>query len=150
MATISLKKLDGSTVALERGTIDSALGGNVVYPGSPQYDDLRVIWNAMIDRRPAAIACPASDEDVVRAVNFAHAHNLTIAAKGGGHNIAGKALLDGGLVVDFQQMKSVQVDAERRTARVQPGATLGDVDRATQRHGLVVPMGVNSPPVSRD
>jgi FAD/FMN-containing dehydrogenase len=144
MATINLKKLDGSTAALERGTIDSALGGKVVYPGSAQYDDLRVIWNAMIDRRPAAIACPASGEDVVRAVNFAREHNLAIAAKGGGHNIAGNALLDGGLVVDFQQMKSVQVDAERRTARVQPGATLGDVDRATQRHGLVVPMGVNS------
>jgi FAD/FMN-containing dehydrogenase len=77
-------------------------------------------------------------------VNFAREHNLAIAAKGGGHNIAGKALVDGGLVVDFQAMREVQVDPDRRTARVQPGATLGDVDRATQRHGLIVPTGVNS------
>ena len=131
MATINLKKLDGSTAALESRTIDAALGGKVVYPDSAQYDSLRTIWNAMIDRRPAAIVCPASDDDVVRAVNFAREHNLAIAAKGGGHNIAGNALLEGGLVLDFGQMKSVQVDPERRTGRVQPGATLGDVDRAT-------------------
>ena len=144
MTTIDMRKLEGSTVALDRGSIDTALGGTVVYPASSRYDELRAIWNAMIDRRPAAIVCPASDEDVARAVNFAHAHNLAITAKGGGHNIAGNALVDGGLVVDFHQMKSVQVDPERRTARVQPGATLGDVDRATQRHGLLVPTGVNS------
>jgi FAD/FMN-containing dehydrogenase len=144
MATISLRKLDGSGVALERAIIDAALGGKVVHRDSAQYDDVRTIWNAMIDRRPAVIVCAASEADVVKVVNFARAHNLAITAKGGGHNIAGKALVDGGLVVDFQQMKRVDVDPKRRTARIQPGATLGDVDRATQRYGLLVPTGVNS------
>ncbi len=144
MATIGMRKLDGSTMAFERGTVEAALGRDVIYPDSARYDELRALWNGMIDRRPGAIACPATDEDVVRAVNFARDHHLAIAAKGGGHNIAGKALVDGGLVVDFLRMKDVQVDPERRTARVQPGATLGDVDRSTQRHGLVVPTGVNS------
>src|SRR5688572_7987168 len=92
MATIGMRKLDGTSVTLERAKVDAALGGQVVYADSPRYDELRALWNAMIDRRPAAIVCPASDDDVVRAVNFAREHGLAIAAKGGGHNIAGNAL----------------------------------------------------------
>src|SRR5262249_2386702 len=102
------------------------------------------LWNAMIERRPAAVARVATEGDVVKAVEFARKNGLLLAVKGGGHNIAGKALTDGGLVVDFARMKRVTVDAATRTARVQPGATLADVDRATQEHGLVVPTGVNS------
>ena len=90
------------------------------------------------------IARVATEDDVVRAVTFARANRVLLAVKGGGHNIAGKALVDGGLVVDFARMKRVTVDPAARTARVEPGATLADVDRATQQHGLLVPTGVNS------
>ena len=123
MATIGMRKLDGTSVTLDRAKIDAALGGEVVYPGTARYDELRALWNAMIDRRPAAIVCPVSEDEVVKAVDLAREHGLAIAAKGGGHNIAGKALVDGGLVVDFRQMNAVQVDPDRRRARVQPGAT---------------------------
>ena len=118
--------------------------GQVVSPGDAGYDAVRQIWNAMIDRRPGVIARCASAEDVVRSVAFARKHNLVVAIRGGGHNIAGNAVCDDGLMIDLSLMKSVQVDANARRATVAPGCTLADFDAAVQVHGLATPLGINS------
>ncbi|HEU4628934.1 MAG TPA: FAD-binding oxidoreductase [Gemmatimonadaceae bacterium] len=120
------------------------LRGRLLTPDSPGYDEARTIWNAMIDRRPGLIARCAGAADVVETVRFAAAHGIPLAVRGGGHNIAGNAICDGGLVVDLSAMRSVRVDPARRTARVEPGATLGEVDRETQAFGLATPLGINS------
>ncbi len=104
----------------------------------------RAIWNAMIDRRPALIVQCASAADVSRVVRFAAEHKLLVAVRGGGHNIAGNAVCDGGLMIDLSPMKSVRVDAKGMTARVEPGVTLGEMDRDTQAFGLATPVGINS------
>ncbi len=98
----------------------------------------------MIDRRPALIARCATADDVALAVRFAGAHELLVAVRGGGHNIAGNAVCDGGLMIDLSAMKAGRRRPDSATARVGPGATLGDVDRATQAHGLATPLGINS------
>jgi FAD/FMN-containing dehydrogenase len=144
VATVTLRKLDGSSVKLDRASIDAALSGQILYPDTDGYADACRLWNAMIERRPGVVAQVRTEADVVRAVAFAREQGVLLAAKGGGHNIAGKALVDGGVVVDFARMKRVSVDPRARTARVEPGATLADVDRETQSHGLLVPTGVNS------
>jgi FAD/FMN-containing dehydrogenase len=118
--------------------------GEVLLPGSGAYDTARQIWNAMIDKRPAVIARCATTRDVVRAVTFARDNNLVLAVRGGGHNIAGSALCDNGLVVDLSMMKAVTVDPASRRATVEGGATLGEFDAATQAHGLATPVGINS------
>lgn len=118
--------------------------GEILLPHSPGYDEARTIWNAMIDKHPAAIARCTDVADVVTAVNFARGQRVEVAIRGGGHNIAGNALCDDGLVIDLSRMKSVRVDAVARRAHVGPGATLGDIDRETQKFGLVVPSGINS------
>jgi FAD/FMN-containing dehydrogenase len=142
--TLPFRTLDGSTVHLDRAEIDAALGGNVLFPDSAGYADARAIWNAMIERKPAAIVRVENERDVIKTVAFASAKRLLLAVKGGGHNIAGSALVEGGLVIDLSPMRKITVDAAARTARVEPGATLADVDRATQQHGLIVPTGINS------
>jgi FAD/FMN-containing dehydrogenase len=96
----------------------------------------------MIDRRPALVAGCAGAEDMVAAVNFARENELRLAVRGGGHGVAGHALCDGGLVIDLSEMRAVEVEPQRRTARAQGGCTLGDVDRETQRYGLATPLGV--------
>ena len=98
----------------------------------------------MIDRRPAIIVQPANDNDVPTAINFARENGLEISVRGAGHNIAGNAICNGGLTIDFSQMKQVRVDAAKKRAYVDAGATLADVDAATQRHGLATPVGINS------
>lgn len=118
--------------------------GNIVLPGDAAYESTRKIWNAMIDKRPAVIARCASTSDVVLGVNFAKDNDLILAVRGGGHNIAGSALCDDGIVVDLSQMKTVNVDPGKRRATVDGGATLADVDAATQAHGLATPLGINS------
>ena len=142
--TQAFRTLDGSTVNLERTVIGAALGTDVLFPDSAGYSDARAIWNAMIERQPAAIVRAATETDVIKAVTFARANRLLLGVKGGGHNIAGNALVEGGLVIDLSPMRKIAVDAAARIARVEPGATLADVDRATQQHGLVVPTGINS------
>jgi FAD/FMN-containing dehydrogenase len=122
----------------------AGLRGHVFTPGTPGYDQARTIWNAMIDKRPAVIARCASSADVQHAVRFARDQGLEIAVKGGGHNIAGSALVDGGLVLDLSGMKSVRVDPARRTAVVEPGVTLGEFDHDVQAFGLATPVGINS------
>jgi FAD/FMN-containing dehydrogenase len=122
----------------------SAVRGRVVVPQDGDYDELRRVWNAMIDRRPALIVQCAGAEDVAPAIAFARQHALGLSIRGAGHNIAGNALVDGGLVIDFSRMKAVRVDVAQQRAFVEPGATLADLDEATQRHGLATPVGVNS------
>jgi FAD/FMN-containing dehydrogenase len=118
--------------------------GEVILPGDRAYDDARTIWNAMIDKRPAVIARCAATADVVRAVGFARDNGLVLAVRGGGHNIAGNAVCDDGLVVDLSRMKAAQVDPTRRRATIEAGATLAELDAATQAHGLATPVGINS------
>jgi FAD/FMN-containing dehydrogenase len=125
-------------------TLAPRLEGTVLTPSSPGYDDARRIWNAMIDRRPALIARCASVADIQHAIRFARDHGLPIAVRGGGHNIAGSAICDGGLVIDLSGLKRIRVDQAARTARADPGLTLAEFDRATQEFGLATPLGINS------
>lgn len=118
--------------------------GHVVLPGDPNYDEVREIWNATIDRKPAVILQCAEASDVSHAIAFARENRLEISIRGGGHNIAGNAVCDNGVMIDLSTMKNVRVDDRNRRAYVEPGATLNDLDRATQVHGLATPVGINS------
>lgn len=118
--------------------------GPVLEPGDLEYDDVRQIWNAMIDRRPALIARCTSAEDVVECVRFSREHQLLVSIRGGGHNIAGNAVCDDGLMIDLSLMKNVHVDPNAHRACVEPGCTLADFDAAAQMHGLATPLGINS------
>ena len=144
---LSMNKTDGSRAVVSdeaAGRFAKSHSGPVLQPGGAGYDDARTIWNAMIDRRPGLIARPENAADVAKAIRFAREHDLVVAVRGGGHNIAGSAVCDGGLVIDLSLMRSIRVDAAKRTAQVGGGATLGDVDRETQAHGLALPLGINS------
>ena len=116
--------------------------GQLIRPADVAYREARRIWNDAIDRRPALIARCASADDAAIALAHALREGLPVAVRGGGHNVAGSALVDGGVVIDFSGLRSVAVDAERRIARVQPGALWADFDRATQVHGLAAPAGI--------
>jgi FAD/FMN-containing dehydrogenase len=120
------------------------LQGKLVRPGDAEYDEARRVWNGMIDKRPAMIAQCAGTADVVAAVNFARENGLTVAVRGGGHNVAGHATCDDGIVIDLSPMKKVTVDNERRTALAEGGATWRDYDAATQARGLASPGGAIS------
>lgn len=124
--------------------LKAALPGKVLLPADSAYEEARKIWNAMIDKRPAVIVRCATTSDVVRTVNFARDNGLLLAVRGGGHNIAGNALCDDGIVIDLSLMKAAQVDPEARRVTVEGGATLADLDAATQAHGLATPLGINS------
>jgi FAD/FMN-containing dehydrogenase len=147
MNNLSLTTLDGGQTTISAPEVEVLAGqlrGNVLTAADAGYDESRTIWNAMIDRRPSVIARCAGAADVVSAVRFARDNNLLVAVRGGGHNIAGNAVCDGGLLIDLSPMKSVRVDAGVRRAWVEPGATLADVDKETQSFDLVVPTGINS------
>jgi FAD/FMN-containing dehydrogenase len=120
------------------------LAGEVIAPGHPEYDTARRVWNGMIDKRPAAIARCADADDVAEAIRFATYHGLPFAVRGGGHNVAGTAVVDDGLVIDLSAMRAVRIDASGRTVHVQGGATWADVDRVTAPLGLATPGGVVS------
>ncbi len=124
--------------------LKSTISGSVVLPQDSNYDEVRSIWNAMIDRRPAVIVQCADAADASSAFTFARDNGLEISIRGAGHNIAGNSLNDDGLLIDFSNMKNVRVDVEKKRAYVEPGATLGDFDAATQAHGLATPVGINS------
>ena len=109
--------------------------GVVALPGENGYDDARTIWNAMIDRRPAFVARCLGAADVIEALKLARDEKLLVAVRSGGHNIAGSAVCEGGLLIDLSLMKSVRVDPASRTAHVQPGATLADFDKEAQAFG---------------
>ncbi|MDD2539711.1 MAG: FAD-dependent oxidoreductase, partial [Desulfuromonadaceae bacterium] len=118
--------------------------GNILQVSDAGYDEARRIWNAMIDRKPALIARCTSPEDIIQAVKFAHKSNLRVSVRGGGHNIAGNAVCNDGLMIDLSLMKNVRVDSDARLATVEPGCTLAEFDAAAQVHGLATPLGINS------
>jgi len=116
--------------------------GEVLFAtGDPDYEEARLVWNDLIDKRPALIARCAGVGDVIDSVNFARENDLLMAVRGGGHNVAGNGVCDGGLVIDLSPMKRIRVDPERRTVRAEGGATWADLDRETQVFGLAAPGG---------
>jgi FAD/FMN-containing dehydrogenase len=133
-----------SQLAIDDATIDrlrSGIGGEVIAPEDPAYGEARRVWNGMIERHPALIARCAGTQDVAAALAFAREHRLVVSVRGGSHSTPGYSSCDGGIVIDLGLMKGVDVDPEARTARVQGGAVWGDVDAATQEHGLAVTGG---------
>jgi FAD/FMN-containing dehydrogenase len=147
MATVMPKLDHAAPEALSAETVGplrDKLRGALCTPGEPGYEEARTLWNAMIDRHPGAVVRAAGAADVIAAVRFARERGLSLAVRGGGHNIAGNAACEGGLMIDLSKMKSVRVDPVRRTARVEPGVTLGELDREAQAFGLATPLGINS------
>lgn len=116
--------------------------GRIVLPEDSIYDEARSIYNAMIDKKPAAILKCKDADDVVQGVNFSRANNLEVSIKSGGHNGAGLALVNNGLVIDLSEMNEIQINPEKRTAKIQPGNTLKEVDKATHEFGLALPSGI--------
>ena len=130
-----------------RDALDDLRGqvsGRVLASEDADFDEARAVWNAMIDRRPAAIVRAAGAGDIAPTIACCRAHGLDLAVRGGGHNVAGAGTVEGGVVLDLGGLTAVLVDPEARTVRVQGGATLAHVDAATEPHGLVVPVGVVS------
>jgi FAD/FMN-containing dehydrogenase len=147
MTHLSVTSLTGDQVKIDAQTVadlQTALRGPLVTVESPDYDEVRQIWNGMHDKRPALIVRCSDEADVVEAVNFVRNHHLLAAVRGGGHSVAGTSTCDGGLMIDLSLMREVRVDAEKRTVHAQGGATWGDVDRETQLFGLATPGGVVS------
>ena len=136
----ALAELPGGAVR----SFETEVSGDVIRPADPEYERERQVWNGMIDKYPAIIARCAGTADVVSAVTFAREYDLPLAVRCGGHNVAGTAVCDGGLVVDLSSMHGVRVDREKQTVRVEGGATLGDVDRETQLFGLATALGAVS------
>ncbi|MDK1489994.1 FAD-binding oxidoreductase [Sinorhizobium sp. 7-81] len=147
MDEMSLTNLQAGKTTVKAEAIEALAGqlrGRVLTENDEGYDEARTIWNGMIDRKPALIVQCAGAADVINAVRFAAENGLLVAVRGGGHNIAGNAVCDGGLMIDLSPMKSVRVDATAKKAWVEPGATLADVDKETQAFRLVLPSGINS------
>lgn len=142
--TIELKGMDGAAVQVAPEALAAfraAFKGPVLAPQDAGYEEARKVWNAVIDRRPGLIARCTGTTDVVQAVRFAREHRLLHSVRGGGHNIAGLAVCEGGLVIDMSLLRGVWVDAVERTARAQAGCTLANLDRETQLHGLAAVLG---------
>lgn len=138
----------GSSTLLRADTVQafrSHFRGALLCPGDDGYDAARKLHNAMIDRHPALIARCAGAADVLAAVRFAREHDLLISVRGGGHNVAGTAVVDGGLMLDLSPMRGIRVDPAGQTVRAQPGLTWGDFDRETQAFGLATTGGLFSP-----
>jgi FAD/FMN-containing dehydrogenase len=122
----------------------ASLRGELLHPHDAGYDEACIVWNAMIDKHPALIARCLGAVDVMSAVNFARTHNLTVSIRGGGHNVAGNSICDGGLMIDLSRMKGIRVDPSRRTARVEPGVIWSELNRETQAFGLATTGGTVS------
>ena len=147
MSTLTFATNGHSIATIPSETIDALgaeLRGRLLLPGDADYDEARRVWNGMIDRRPAMIVRCAGVSDVMAAVRFAGAQDLVVAVKGGGHNIAGNAVCQDGVMIDLSPMRSVYVDPQARTARAEGGATWGDFDAATQAFGLATTGGLIS------
>jgi len=145
MAERRFLTVSGTEKTLDETLIDklgAGLGGRLLRPSDGDYDAVRRVWNGMIDKRPALIAQCAATADVVDVVTFARDHDLLVSVRGGGHNIAGTSVCERGLMIDLSRMNRVSIDPQARTARVEGGAKLGDLDRATQAFGLATTAGV--------
>ena len=136
--------MPGATASDSSRPLREALSGQVIAPDDAGYDEIRRIHNGLIDKRPSAIARCLNTADIVAAIDFAKDEGLEISVRSGGHNVAGKAVNEGGLMIDLSLMKGIQVDAARQTARAQPGVTVGELDRANGTFGLATPSGVVS------
>ncbi|SCK55015.1 FAD-binding oxidoreductase [Streptomyces sp. WMMB 322] len=138
------EQTNASTAAAEQaiaGQLRDSLRGEVIDRGHPGYDEARAVWNGLIDRRPAVIARCRGTADVVGTVRAAREHRPVVSVRGGGHQVAGSAVCDDGLVIDLSRMRGVHVDPAARTARAQAGVTWGELDSETQLHGLAAPGG---------
>jgi len=147
MHDLSVASRHGGAARIEGKRLEAfraAMRGETLVPGDPGYDQARAVWNAMIDRHPALVARCSGVADVRLCVELAREHELLVSVRGAGHNIAGKAVCDDGLVIDLSRMRHVRVDPDGRKASVAPGATLGDLDHETQAFGLATPLGINS------
>ncbi|NBC28493.1 MAG: FAD-binding protein, partial [Spirochaetes bacterium] len=144
MGQIVIKHTDQTEVGLDEsavGELGEQLRGELLLPGAPGYDEARKLWNAMHDIHPAMIARCSGASDVIAAVNFARDNDVLVSVRGGGHNVAGKALCEGGLTIDLSGMKGIRVDPAKRTVRVEPGVVWGELDRETQAFGLATTGG---------
>ena len=147
MTGLTIETTDGGSTTISNEDLEAlgaSLRGSCSGPGEDSFEEARTLWNAMIDRKPGLVIHCRGTADVMQAVRFARTHNLRTAIRGGGHNIAGSAVAEGALMIDLSPMKSVHVDVEKRTARVEPGVTLGDLDCEAQAFGLATSVGVNS------
>jgi len=144
MADLFMTTTTGSRTAIEGITVETfktSLRGELLRPGDTDYDEARKVWNGMIDKRPGLIARCSGVADVISAVDFARIHQLLVSVRGGGHNIPGNAVCNGGLMIDLACMRSVRVDHGRRTARAEGGVTWGEFDHETQAFGLATTGG---------
>ena len=144
MVDVKVVTLDGKGSMLSGATVEAfrkSLRGELILPVDASYDEARQVWNGMIDKRPGLIARCVGVADVLSAVDFARAHQLLVSVRGGGHNIPGNAVCEGGLMIDLACMRSVRVDAGQRTARAEGGVTWGAFDRETQSFGLATTGG---------
>ena len=139
-----MTKLERALDGLDISGLKDVFRGELIEPAHAEYDAARVVWNGMVDRRPAVIARCADRDDVVAAIRFAREHDLVVAVRSGGHSVAGFSTCDGGLLVDLSNMLGAEVDPERRVARVNGGALLGELDLAAQEFDLACPVGVVS------
>jgi FAD/FMN-containing dehydrogenase len=145
MVDFPISDSSGNHIALSDANVSSLqsqLSGGLLVPGKSEYDQARTVWNAMVDQRPGLIARCANTADVIAAVNFARSHDLLVAVKSGGHNIAGKSVTTDSFTIDLSQMKGIEVDVESRTARCQSGLKLGELDEGTQAFGLATVLGI--------
>jgi FAD/FMN-containing dehydrogenase len=144
MPDLSMTTSTGSHIVIEGTTVEAfktSLRGELLRPGDTDYDEARKVWNGMIDKRPGLIARCTGVADVISAVDFARTHQLLVSVRGGGHNIPGNAVCNGGLMIDLACMRSVRVDPVRRTARAEGGVTWGEFDHETQAFGLATTGG---------
>ena len=147
MVDIGIATTTGRDVMLDAATVEqftAGVRGGHLFQGDKGYDEARTMYNAMIDKRPALIACCAGVADVIHSVIFARNNDLLVSVRGGGHNVSGNAICEGGLMIDLSPMKSVRVDPQHRTARAEPGVTWGEFDHETQAFGLATTGGVIS------
>ncbi len=147
MNTISIKTNSGGEATITENQFEefqSNFRGSVFHAGTHGYNQAREIWNGMFDKKPALVARCVGTSDVIHAVNFGRENDLEVSVKGGGHNSAGTAVTDGGLMIDLSLMRRVTVDRKNQTARVDGGCLLGDVDYETQLNGLAVSAGIVS------
>jgi len=145
MEDLRVATTTGTDTLLEEAAVEefkAGLRGELLRPGDDGYEEARMVWNAMIDKRPALIVRCAGAADVIHSVNFARTNKLLVAVRGGGHDVAGNAGCDGGLVIDLSRMKGIRVDPARRTVRAEPGLTWGEFDQETQAFGLATTGGI--------